>query len=144
MDANVPFFVCFCFVLFIIFHVYCILVYTTQMNSTFHARRLASSQVINQMLFTSEQPKKYLMAFVGILPQIKFPFGPLVIQLVWYILKQLLTSVSVKVGDSCIALHCIIVLYHYLVSEIISTTGTPNTFSVIKKCSVVYHCPCLF
>ena len=40
------------------------------------------------------------MAFVGILPQIKFFFGPLVIQLVWYILKdlkQLFTSVAVKV-----------------------------------------------
>ena len=33
--------------------------------------------------------------FVGILSQIKLPLGPLVIQLVWYILKQLLfTSVS--------------------------------------------------
>ena len=39
------------------------------------------------------------MAFVGILSQIKFLFGPLVIQLVWYILKQLYTSVSVKVAD---------------------------------------------
>ena len=37
------------------------------------------------------------MAFVGILSQIKLLFGPLVIQLVWYILKQLFTSVSVKV-----------------------------------------------
>ena len=34
---------------------------------------------------------------VGILSQIKLLFGPLVIQLVWYILKQLFTSVSVKV-----------------------------------------------
>ena len=39
------------------------------------------------------------MAFVGILSQIKFHFGPLVVQLVCYILKQLLTSVSVKVVD---------------------------------------------
>ena len=37
------------------------------------------------------------MAFVGILSQIKLLFGPLVIQLVWYILKQSFTSVSVKV-----------------------------------------------
>ena len=51
------------------------------------------------MLFTSEQPKKNKMAFVGILPQIKFLFGSLVIQLVWYILKQSFTSVSVKVAD---------------------------------------------
>ena len=33
------------------------------------------------------------MAFVGILSQIKLLFGPLVIHLVWYILKQLFTSV---------------------------------------------------
>ena len=39
------------------------------------------------------------MAFVGILSQMKLLFGPLVIQLVWYILKQLLTLVSVKVVD---------------------------------------------
>ena len=37
------------------------------------------------------------MAFVAIFSQIKTLFGPLVIQLVWYILKQLFTSVSVKV-----------------------------------------------
>ena len=37
------------------------------------------------------------MAFVGILSQVKLVFGPLVTQLVWYILKQLFTSVSVKV-----------------------------------------------
>ena len=43
------------------------------------------------------------MAFVGILSQIKFLFGPLVIQLVRYILKQLFTSVSVKVvGIYCL------------------------------------------
>ena len=41
--------------------------------------------------------RKTKMAFVGILSQIKLHFGPLVIQLVWYILKQLFTSVSVKV-----------------------------------------------
>ena len=53
--------------------------------------------MISQVLFTSEQPKKNRMAFVGILSQIKLLFGPLVIQLVWYMLKQLFTSVSVKV-----------------------------------------------
>ena len=41
--------------------------------------------------------KKNKMAFVGILSEIKLLFGQLVIQLVWYILKQLFTSVSVKV-----------------------------------------------
>ena len=66
-------------------------------NSSFRVRWLASSEVINQVPFTSEQPKKNKMAFVGMLSQIKLLFGPLVIQLVWYILKQLFTSVSVKV-----------------------------------------------
>ena len=69
------------------------------MNSTFRARWLASSEVISQVLFTSKQPKKNKMAFVGILSQIELLFGLLVIQLVWYILKQLFTSVSVKVED---------------------------------------------
>ena len=36
---------------------------------------------------------------VGILSQIKLLSGPLVIQLVWYILKQLFTSVPEKVVD---------------------------------------------
>ena len=39
------------------------------------------------------------MAFASILSQIKLLFGLLVIQLVWYILKQLFTSVLVKVVD---------------------------------------------
>ena len=60
------------------------LVYTTQVNSTFRARWLASSEVISQVLFTSEQLKKNKMGFVGMLSQIKLLFGPLVIQLVWY------------------------------------------------------------
>ena len=66
------------------------------MNSTFRARWLASLEVISHVLFTSEQPKKNKMAFVGILPQKKLLFGSLIIQLEWYILKQLFTSVSVK------------------------------------------------
>ena len=69
------------------------------MNSTFRARWLASLEVISQVLFTSEQPKENKMAFVAIFLQIKLLFGPPVIQLVWYILKQLFTSVSVKVVD---------------------------------------------
>ena len=60
---------------------------------------MASSEVISQVLFTSEQPKKNKVAFVAIFSQIKLLFGLLVIQLVWYILKQLFTSVSVKVVD---------------------------------------------
>ena len=43
------------------------LVSTTQVNNTFCARWLASSEVICQVLFTSEQPKKNKMDFVGIL-----------------------------------------------------------------------------
>ena len=43
------------------------------------------------------------MAFVAIFSQIKLFFGPLVIQLMWYILKQLFTSVSVKVVDIYLA-----------------------------------------
>ena len=39
------------------------------------------------------------MTFVGTLSQVHLRFWPLVIQLVWYILKQLFTSVSVKVVD---------------------------------------------
>ena len=73
------------------------------MNSTFCARWLTSSEVISQVLFTSEQPKKNKMAFVGILSLIKLFFGALVIQLVWCILKQIFTSVSVKVVDIYLA-----------------------------------------
>ena len=43
---------------------------------------------------------KNKMVFVGILSQIKLLFGLPVIQLAWYILKQLLISVSVKVVDT--------------------------------------------
>ena len=50
--------------------------------------RGCSSEVITQVLFTSEQPKKNKMAFLFILPQIKLIFAPLVIQLVCYLLKQ--------------------------------------------------------
>ena len=75
------------------------LVYTTQVNGTFRAGLLASSEVISQVLFTSEQPKKNKMTFVAIFSQIKLLFGPLVIQLVWFLRKQLFTSMSVKVVD---------------------------------------------
>ena len=78
---------------------YYVLVSTTQVNSTFRARWLASSEVISQVQFTSEQPMKNKMAFGRILSQVKLLFGPLVIQLVWCILKQLFTSVPVKVVD---------------------------------------------
>ena len=60
---------------------------------------MANSELISQVLFTSKKPKKNKMAFVGMLSQIKLLFGPLVAQLVWYILKQLFTSMSMKVAD---------------------------------------------
>ena len=43
------------------------------------------------------------MALVVVFSQIKLLFGPLVIQLVWYILNQLFTSVSVKVVEIILA-----------------------------------------
>ena len=69
------------------------------MNSTFCTHWLASLQVISQVLFTSEQLKKNKIAFVGMLSEIKLHLRLLVIQLVWYILKQLFTAVFVKVVD---------------------------------------------
>ena len=51
---------------------YLLLVYTTQVNSTFCARWLASSEVISQVLFTSKQLQKNKMAFVSVLSQIKY------------------------------------------------------------------------
>ena len=64
---------------------------------------MANSEVISQVLFTSEKPKKNKMAFVAVFSQIKLLFGPLVIQLVWYIVKELFTSASVKVVDIYLA-----------------------------------------
>ena len=54
---------------------------TTQVNSTFCTCWLASSEVISQVPFTSEQPKKNKMAFVDILSQINSLFWLLVFQL---------------------------------------------------------------
>ena len=77
---------------------------------------MACSEVSSQvLLFTSEQPKKNKMAFVGLLPQIKLLFDPLVIQLMWYILKQLFSSVplcgSVNIYNYSPPLRWIIVNY---------------------------------
>ena len=47
------------------------------------------------------------------LTQVKLLFGPLVIQLVWYILKQLLTSVSRKVVDIQLTLRGSVNIHHY-------------------------------
>ena len=58
---------------------------------------LVSLEVISQVLFTSDQPKKNKMAFVGILSQVNLVFGALhvVIQLVWYII-----IIHLSVGES--------------------------------------------
>ena len=53
---------------------YKVLLYTTQVNSTYRVCWLGSSEVISQVLFTSEQLKKKRMAFVVILSQIKLLF----------------------------------------------------------------------
>ena len=66
------------------------------MNSTFRARWLASSEVISQVLFISEQPKKNKMAFVGILSQVKSLLGQLVIACVVYTK----TIIHLSVGES--------------------------------------------
>ena len=42
----------------VILHKYIYSVYTTQVNSAFCERWLASSKVISQVLFTSQEPKK--------------------------------------------------------------------------------------
>ena len=47
------------------------------MNNTFRGRWLASSEMISQVLFTSEQPQKNKMAFVCILSQVNLLFEPL-------------------------------------------------------------------
>jgi len=64
---------------------------------------LASLEVINQVLFTSKQPKKtkktkWLPVTNKVtLKQVKLIFGPLVIQLVWYKTK---TIIHLSVGES--------------------------------------------
>ena len=65
------------------------------MNSAFRERGLASSEVIGEVQFTSEQQNKNKMAFVGILSQVKLLFGPLVIQLLAYT-----TIIHLSVGES--------------------------------------------
>ena len=76
------------------------------MNSAFRARWLANSEVISQVLFTSEQPKKNKMAFVGILSQIKLLFGPIFIQSVKVVdiylaaaARQISTTIHLHFGE---------------------------------------------
>ena len=51
------------------------LVYTKTVDSAEGARWLASSEVISQVLFTSEQPDKNKMAFVAIFSQKSYSLG---------------------------------------------------------------------
>ena len=62
------------------------------MNSAFHAGWLASSEVISQVLFTSEEKQN------GFLFQIKLLFGPLVIQLDCVVYTK--TIIHLSVGES--------------------------------------------
>ena len=55
--------------------------------------------MISQVLYTSEQPKKNKMAFVGILSEIVTLWSASYSACVVYILKQVFTSVSAKVVD---------------------------------------------
>ena len=75
-----------------------LLVYTTQVNSSFRARWLANSEVISQVLFTSEQPKKNKMAFVAIFSKIKLLFRALVIQLECVVYTK--TIIHLSVGEN--------------------------------------------
>ena len=86
--------------------------------------------MISQILFTSEQPKENKMAFVvGILSQIKLLFEPLVIQLVWYMLKQLFTSVPVKVVDVYLAASRLGDIDHY----------SPPLRRIIVNCIILHQ-----
>ena len=74
--------------------------YTIQVNSAIHARRLASSEVISEVLSTSEQQRKTKMAFVGILSQKGLPFGSLVIQAYSACVVYTKTIIHLSVGES--------------------------------------------
>ena len=75
-----------------------VLVYTTQVNSAFLGARRWFAKYYSPPC--SRRKTKWLPVSNKVtLKQEKLLFGPLVIQLVWHILKQLFTSVSVKVVD---------------------------------------------
>ena len=52
------------------------------------------------VLFTSEQQNKINMAFVIILLKLNLILGPIIIQIMWYILRQLLKKESEKSGHT--------------------------------------------
>ena len=90
--------------------------------------------MISPVLFTSEQPKKNKMALLGILSQNKvyLLFGLLVIQLVWYILRQLVTSVSVNIHHYSPPLRLIIVKY----KEALPKRGMVFKLQVCKRVGI--------
>ena len=79
------------------------------------ARCLIWTEVVSRVLYTSEQLlRKKMPLCVALLFTISNVFhGPLVILLVWYILKQLFTSVSVNVGHIYPAIHFATLLNNY-------------------------------
>ena len=83
-------------------------------NSAFRAHLLASAEVISQVLFTYEQPKKNKVAFVGILSQIKLLFWSASYS-AWVVYTK--TIIHLGVGERVgylPPLRCIIVNYYTL------------------------------
>ena len=77
------------------------LAYARQVNSTFRARWLASSEVISQVLFTSEQPKKNKMAFCRYNVSFKLLFNPLGSYSAFVVYTKIIIHLSVgSVGES--------------------------------------------
>ena len=78
---------------------------------------------------------KNKMVFVGILSQIKLLFGPLFVQPVWYILKQLLTNMFVEhKALPCISLlptTIIIILPNRLLSYLNLKYSTYQQFDLV-------------
>ena len=89
-------------VLLFIGYICFVLVYITQVNSAFCACYWLAQRWLAKYYSLPSRRRKTKWLPVSnkvILKQVKLLFGPPVIQLVWYILKQLFTSVSVKVVD---------------------------------------------
>jgi len=74
------------------------LLYTTQVNTAFGARRLASSEVISQVLFTSEHRAARETLKIDHFPVNCYRYSSFCYLFKWYTLKQLFTSVSVNTG----------------------------------------------
>ena len=91
--------------------------------------------MISQVLFTSEQLKKNKMAFAGILSQINLLFWPLVIQLVWYILKQYYYNIiHLSVGGSGRYLNTSTSVNNsYLPTSRVQKSGDVYNFCIVRK-----------